>query len=93
MNHSKNKQATISLKKANTHISKVLKMIEDEEYCMDILQQLLAVNGLLKSASEKILKDHLEHCFSEGMKTEDEVHKQKLINEVLSVVDLGKRNK
>lgn len=90
--HTNNRrEASISLKKAQTHINKVLKMIEDEEYCIDILQQILAVNGLIKSASEKILKNHLDHCFSEGMKTDNQERKAELINEVLSVVDLGKR--
>jgi len=92
--HTNNRrEASISLKKAQTHINKVLKMIEDEEYCIDILQQILAVNGLIKSASEKILKNHLDHCFSEGMKTDNQERKAELINEVLSVVDLGKRSK
>lgn len=91
--HHNHKDAGISLKKAQTHISKVLKMIEDDEYCIDILQQVLAVNGLIKSASEKILKNHLDHCFSEGMKTDNKERRAELINEVLSVVDLGKRNK
>ena len=92
--HKKDKktQSIISLKKAQTLTNKVIKMIENDEYCIDTLQQLLAINGLIKSASEKILTDHLNHCFSEGMKTENEEEKQRLINEVLSVVDLGKRN-
>jgi DNA-binding FrmR family transcriptional regulator len=87
------KQATTSLKKAQTHINKILKMIEDDEYCIDILQQMLAVNGLIKSASNKILKDHLDHCFSEGMKSNDPRKKDELITEVLNILDLEKRNK
>lgn len=93
MHNNSHHQSKVSLKKAQTHIAKVLKMIDEDEYCIDILQQLLAVNGLVKSASEKILKNHLEHCFSEGLKTNDEKRKAELIAEVLSVVDLGKRNK
>lgn len=95
MHHHKSskKEAVTSLKKAQTHINKVLKMIEDDEYCIDVLQQMLAVNGLVKSASNKILKDHLDHCFSEGMKSDDPKKRDELIAEVLSVVDLEKRNK
>lgn len=85
------KLATISLKKAQTHINKVVKMIENDEYCIDVLQQILAINGLIKSASEKILNDHLNHCFTEGMNTNDEKRRAELVKEVLSVVDLSKR--
>lgn len=85
------KLASTSLKKAQTHINKVLKMIEEDQYCIDVLQQILAVNGLIKSASEKILNDHLNHCFAEGMTTKDEKRREELVREVLSVVDLGRR--
>lgn len=85
------KLASTSLKKAQTHINKVLKMIEEDQYCIDVLQQILAVNGLIKSASKKILNDHLNHCFAEGMTTKDEKRREELVREVLSVVDLGRR--
>jgi DNA-binding FrmR family transcriptional regulator len=87
------KKSLVSLKKAQTHINKVIKMIEQGDYCIDILQQMLAVNGLVKSASEKMLKQHLDHCFSEGMKTDNQEKKELLIKEVLSVLDLGRRSK
>lgn len=91
--HENKKQASISLKKAQTHLSKILKMIENDEYCIDILQQMLAVNGLIKSASNKVLKDHLDHCFSEGMRSEDPKRREELITEVLNILDLEKRTK
>lgn len=90
---SSRQQASISLKKAQTHINKILKMIDEDEYCIDILQQMLAVNGLIKSASNKVLKDHLDHCFSEGMRSEDPKRREDLITEVLNILDLEKRTK
>lgn len=83
------KQASIALKKAQTHIKKVLTMIDDDEYCIDIVEQILAVNGLLKSASEKILKNHMRSCFMEGMHSTNKEHKEQLIDEVLHVVNLS----
>lgn len=68
-------------------------MIDEDEYCIDILQQMLAVNGLIKSASNKVLKDHLDHCFSEGMRSEDPKRREDLITEVLNILDLEKRTK
>ena len=86
-------QASTSLKKAQTHINKILKMIDEDEYCIDVIQQLLAVNGLIKSASNNILKDHLDQCFSEGMRSDDPKRREELIAEVLNILDLEKRNK
>lgn len=60
---------------------------------MDILQQILAVGGLLKSASDKILENHLNTCFTEGMRKQNETVKDKLIKEVMEVINIGSRKK
>lgn len=87
------KDAAIALKKAQTSINNILKMIDEDKYCVDIMQQILAVNGLLKSASDKILANHLSTCFSEGMRTNNEDTKDKLIQEVVDVISLRGKTK
>lgn len=86
------KQAAIALKKAQSQIKNILAMIEDDRYCIDIMVQISAANGLLKSASEKMLKNHMRTCFVEGMKTKDNNIKEKLIKEVLDVANLSNKN-
>ncbi len=86
------KNSLIALKKAQSSINKIIKMIEEDKYCIDILQQINAVNGLLKSASNKILENHLNTCFTEGMNHKDEVEKNKLVKEVLEVIKRGSNN-
>lgn len=87
------KQAAIALKKAQTSITRILKMIEDDEYCIDIMEQILAVNGLIKSSSEKMLQNHLRTCFKTGMETADDAHKEQLISEVVEVLNLSKKGR
>ena len=90
----KTKKPTITaLKKAQTSIHSILSMIEQDKYCIDILQQILAVNGLLKAASNNILEEHLNTCFTEGMKSNENKEKEKLIKEVMNVVVMGNKNK
>lgn len=84
-------QASIALKKAQTHIGKILTMIEQDEYCIDVVEQILAVNGLLRSASEKVLKNHMRTCFTEGMNAKNPEYKEKLIQEVLNVVNFSNK--
>ena len=84
-----NKQAKIALKKAQSNINNVIKMIDQEKYCVDILIQISATEGLIRSASEKILKNHLRTCFFEGMKTGNAQQKENLVQEVLKVVNLN----
>ena len=88
MNEDKN--ITTALKKAQTHLSNVITMVEEKEYCVDILQQNLAVMGLLKSANEKLLERHLNSCFKNAMKSTNEKRKQKMIDEILQINKLSK---
>ncbi len=79
------KEIVIALKKAHSHLGNVIKMVEEKEYCVDILQQNLAVIGLLKSANNKLLKRHLNSCFVNAMRSKNEKRKQEMINEILSI--------
>lgn len=81
----------INFKKAKSHIEKVIKMIEDGEYCIDIMQQNLAVIGLLKSAHQQLMEGHLNTCFKNAMKTSNEKKKQEMIEEILKVSKLANR--
>ena len=88
-----NKKAQIALKKAKTSLEKIIKMIDDDVYCIDILQQILAVKGLLNSSAGKILDNHLKHCFSHGFRTKDKDLEEKLINELITVINIRERTK
>jgi DNA-binding FrmR family transcriptional regulator len=52
----------IAMKKAKTSLDKVIRMIEDDKYCIDVIQQSLAVIGLLKSANLLLLEGHIDCC-------------------------------
>ena len=85
MTNKEDKDISIALKKARSHLDNVIKMVESGEYCVDILQQNLAVAGLLKSANGKLLKRHLNTCFKKAMKGTNEKQKDKMIGEILRI--------
>jgi len=87
-----NKQKTaIAFKKAKSSLEKILIMIEKDEYCIDIMQQNLAVIGLLKSAHRELMEGHLNSCFKHAMEKGDELTKQKMVSEMLTVTNLYNR--
>ncbi len=88
---SKHEKTIINFKKAKGQIEKIKKMIEDGEYCIDIMQQNLAVIGLLKSAHQMLMEGHLNTCFKNAMKTNNEARKQKMIEEILIVSKLASK--
>lgn len=79
------KKIITALKKAQTHLGNVIAMVEGKKYCIHILQQNLAVIGLLKSANGKILNRHLKTCFSSALTEGDAKKKQKMIDEVVKI--------
>jgi DNA-binding FrmR family transcriptional regulator len=79
------KEIIIALKKAHSHLGKVIQMVENKEYCIDILQQNLAVIGLLKSANNRLFERHLNSCFANAMKGTNEKRKKQMIEELLRI--------
>jgi len=84
------KEIITALKKASTHLNNVIKMVEEKKYCIDILQQNLAVMGLLKSANNKLMERHLHSCFANAMKGTNEKRKQEMIEEILKINKISK---
>jgi len=83
------KQKTlINFKKAQSLIAKIIKMIENDEYCINIMQQNLAALGLLKSAHQMLMEGHLNSCFKRAMASRNEKRKQEMIQEILKVTKL-----
>lgn len=78
----------INFKKAHSHIESIIKMIEEDKYCIDVMQQNLAVLGLLRSAHQMLMENHLNTCFKKAMATKNEKRKKEMIQEILRVTKL-----
>jgi CsoR family transcriptional regulator, copper-sensing transcriptional repressor len=84
MKHNHNKALNL-LKTAKGQIDAVIKMTEDERYCVDISNQIMATIALLKKANLDILKNHLETCLRQSFEEGNEVEKVDEVIEVLKV--------
>ena len=85
MNESK-KKALNKLKTARGQIDGIIKMLEDERYCVDISTQILSVIGLLKKANIDVLNDHIRSCVTTAI-LEGEDQGQEKIDEVINIID------
>jgi DNA-binding FrmR family transcriptional regulator len=56
------------LRTARGHLDAVVRMVEDDSYCPDVMKQLSAVQGSLEAASRAVLRNHLETCVAEAMR-------------------------
>lgn len=72
------------LKTARGQIDGILKMVEDDRYCIDISTQLMATQSILKAINRDILHSHLESCVKNALETGDRDEK---IKEIISIID------
>jgi len=72
------------LKTAAGQIEGILKMVEDDRYCIDISNQILAVQSILKKTNKEIIKAHMEMCVKEAFIQGNE---DKKIEEIISLID------
>ena len=72
------------LRTARGQIDGVLKMIEDNRYCMDIMMQLQAVESL---AQREVLRGHLSGCVQDAFETGDQNEREQKIAEIIKLLD------
>ncbi len=59
------------LKTARGQLDGILKMVEEDRYCLDISQQVMATEALLNRANREILAAHLRSCVRDAVSAED----------------------
>ena len=59
------------LAKAIGHLNSVYRMVDEKKYCIDVLNQLKAVQAALDKTAEVMLKQHLETCVVEAVQNQD----------------------
>lgn len=59
------------LKIASGHLSKVQQMVDQDEYCVDIINQSRAVQAALKEIDSVVLENHLKSCVADHIKAGD----------------------
>ena len=62
-------QVTRLLKTARGQIEGILKMVEEDRYCMEVSNQLLATQSILKKANRMVLRAHMDCCVREAIES------------------------
>ena len=72
------------LKTARGQLDGILKMVEDDRYCMDISNQVMATEAILRRVNKEILKAHMKGCVQAAINSDDGEQK---INELVDLID------
>ncbi len=75
--HTNKKAVHDRLAKANGHLESVIRMIDNDRDCAEVLVQLAAVRSAINNAGKVLLQDHITECITEAIANDD---KQKLVD-------------
>jgi len=74
------------LRRIEGQVRGLVRMVEEERYCVDILTQLRAARAALKRVEESVLRDHVEHCVAQAIRSGDPAEQRVKVDELLGVV-------
>jgi DNA-binding FrmR family transcriptional regulator len=75
------------LKSVEGHVRGVQRMVEEGAYCIDVVNQIVAVQRALKKVSGLVLDQHLHSCVTDAMRGPDEGAREQVLSELLTVFE------
>ncbi len=85
MNEATQKKTIRRLQIIEGHVRAVQRMVENDEYCIDVIRQISAVQSALSKVSQVILEEHLSHCVTEAVRGNDAKQREKVLHEIAEV--------
>ncbi len=75
------------LKSVEGHVRGVERMVGEDAYCIDVVNQILAIQRALKKVSGLVLDQHLHHCVTSAIRGTDDNEKEQVLGELLQVFE------
>ena len=66
MKHASHPEIVRRLKQAHGQIAAILKMFDEGRSCLELAQQIQAVESVVHSAKRSLIQDHMEHCLGDA---------------------------
>lgn len=88
----KHDSASLRLKTAEGHIRGIIRMVEEEAYCIDVIRQIQAVQAALSKISSLILEEHLHSCLTTAVRGDDPDERERVLKEVADVFEAATKS-
>ena len=86
MNEKQKEQVSARLRRIEGQVRGIRRMVDENRYCMDVLAQTASISAALRGVEECIMKQHLETCVADAMRSNDDQAKQEKIEEVMAAI-------
>jgi len=75
------------LRRIEGQVRGVARMIEEDRYCIDVLNQLQAIRAALTRVEGEMLKGHLQHCIESAIVRGDQAEQRQKASELIELLD------
>ncbi|NLG97069.1 MAG: metal-sensitive transcriptional regulator [Chloroflexi bacterium] len=82
-----NQEIIRRLKTAEGHVRGIQRMVEEGEYCIDVIRQIQAVQAALNKISSEILDRHLNSCLITAVRGDDPDERERVLKEITDVFE------
>ena len=90
--HKDSKAATLRrLNRIEGQVRGLVRMVEEDRYCIDIVTQISAVRAALRRAEEEILREHVGHCVEHAIRSGDANEQRAKVAELMEVISRSQR--
>ena len=79
------------LKTIGGHLGGIVRMVEQGEYCIDVIRQIQAVEAALNKVSAQILENHLNSCVITAIQGNDKKERERVLNEITEVFEMANK--
>jgi len=80
------REVSLRLKRIEGQVGGLLRMVEEDRYCVDVLIQINAVRAALHKVEEEILRDHVSHCVANAFASGDVVEQRQKVDELIATL-------
>ena len=77
------------LKTIEGHLRGVIRMVEEDAYCIDVIRQIQAVEAALNKVSAQILEEHLNSCVTTAIKGNNPKERERVLKEITEVFEMS----
>ncbi len=85
MDAEKKKQIITRLNNIEGHIRGIKRMVEDDAYCIDIMNQVRAVQMALEKVNAITLENHMNTCVTTAVRSDNPKERERVIQEIIDV--------
>jgi DNA-binding FrmR family transcriptional regulator len=79
------------LKTVEGHMRGVIRMVEDDAYCIDIIRQIQAIEAALNKVSAQIMENHLNSCVTTAIKGNNPKERERVLREITEVFEMSNK--